>query len=295
MAKYVLECPACESRFELKQYAPDTRVRCRKCGAVVIIPFAPGDRPAVAAASPGLDPEVRRKLVQALSLRKLALVSGLLCVALVGASYILMKRGEARAQETVKKPDDTVSLAKMEELNRLLAYPLKSGYSWEYAVTGGGLERRTVGGASEGVSGGPEFTVGIAGSSAAGTQSLRVVADGVYLVSEMRGISRSTYEPPVRILTHPLYMEQRWTYQGQCVREGKPAEKWSLEFYSRNVENVPTRAGDHPAFRIEVKGKKGDQEVDEILWYRMGVGLVKRQTKLVDGTEEAVLTRYTRN
>src|SRR6188474_1809398 len=105
MTKYLLECPDCEARFDLRKYAPERRVRCENCGAVVVIPYAPGDPAGEKAAPKELPPELRRKVVRALSLRRLTFLAVLLSVAAAGGAAILLQRREARRAAVPKPPE----------------------------------------------------------------------------------------------------------------------------------------------------------------------------------------------
>ena len=60
----------------------------------------------------------------------------------------------------------------------------------------------------------PEFDVAAVGSRDAGLRTYRVRNDGVYLVSESRGGEDYTYDPPFRILPHPLHTDDEWIYDG---------------------------------------------------------------------------------
>ena len=91
MTRYILECPDCEARFDLKAYVPEKRVRCRKCRAILSVPFAPGD-PAGEKAAPELPPELRRKVSGALSLRRLAVLAAVLLVAVFAGLLVLVQR-----------------------------------------------------------------------------------------------------------------------------------------------------------------------------------------------------------
>lgn len=294
MAKYLLECPECEARFELKKYAPDSRVRCGKCDAVVVIPYAPGDGPpAKASAGKPLDPELRKKVVRALSLRKLGLVAFLLAMAAAGGLYILVKKREAGPAAPPAAPEERMTLQKVTQLNRTLVLPLGAGFSWEYAVTGGGTEYRQVVAAGLSPSQDPEFDLVIRGSSLTSRQSLRVLNDGVYLATEIRSDGRRDHKPPVLIVPHPMYSDAPWTQSGEGTREGGVKEKWKVDCNVTLLEQVETPAGKFPCFRVEMKGVRGGKAVEEIHWYAKGVGLVKRQSKLETGVEEAVLRKYT--
>jgi hypothetical protein len=288
MVRYVLECPKCLGRFELKKYVPEKRVRCRKCEAVVIVPREDGGGEAKKPDKP-LDPRLRKKLIEILSLKKLACLSLLLAAALAGGLYILVRRGEARAQEVEKKPEERITLENIGEFRRKLAYPLGRGFSWEYA-TPKGPEVRKVVLAAQGPEGEPEFEVAAPGSR----QTLRVKKDGVYLVSEVRTDGGTyAFTPPLLLVRYPLYYHDKWTYEGACGRAGGAAERWSLEFDVTIPEHVETPAGKMASFKVLVEGTCGGRKVKEVLWYANGVGLVKRAS-LVDGkVEETVLTQFT--
>ena len=297
MTKYILECPECDARFELKKYVPDHRTRCRKCRSIMVIPRAPGDEaPPVETASRHLDPRIRKKLVRVFSLKKLSAVALLLCAALVGASYILVKRNEAR-MEPAPAPEATpaLNLDDVYKRNRLLALPLKSGFTWEYALTPGGMERQKVGMAAVGNVEGPEFNLGVIGSTQAGAQTLRVRRDGVYLLAETREGERAMFKPPRMVVPDPIFTDSEWEYEGERVVEGGVARPFKLYFKVTLVEVLKTRAGSFVCFRVEIRARKEQEEPDEVRWYAKGVGLVKRVTRIPGGVEESVLTLFKQN
>lgn len=289
MAKYVLECPACEARFNLRRHVAHKRVRCRKCHATVIIPELPGGAPV---AEP-LPPEVKEKLVRVFELRKLAaLAAALLAVFLAGA-YLLVRKSEARAvAPPAEKPPPAVTLEAVEAMRSSLALPLGRGVSWEYALAGGGTEVRRVAHVSRGPDGEPQFDVAVTGCREPVPQTLRVTHDGVYVVSELRGGIRHTYDPPLRLVPIPFFTDDRWSYDGDCRREGGGVEQCRLSFSVRE-EPVDSALGKKLCYRVEVKGDRGYRPVDEVLWYAKGVGLVKRRTAADGKVEEATLTKMT--
>jgi hypothetical protein len=281
VTKYLLECPACETRFDLKAYAPERRVRCRKCGTVVVIPYAPDDPAAEKAGPRELPPELRRKVARVFSLRRLALLAGLLVTAALGGAVILVKRHEARLAAVPAPPELKVTAETLPSMLGAYALPLGRGFSWDYALSGGGSEVREVLHASVGAQGEPEFELGIRGSSQAGTLSLRVSKDGVLLV----GANRAPFDAPLVYVPHPLFTDGSWTQEGPG---------WKVEYQGVRVEKVQCPAGIFDfCVRVEVRGTRLGGPVDETLWYARGVGLVKRETKVDGRVETAQLRKYT--
>ncbi len=296
MTKYVLECPQCLARFNLRRHVPGRRVRCRKCRTVVMIPDVSGGPPAAeAAAEKPLPPDLRRKLVRALSLPRLALVALLLTASLVGAAVALVrKRGEMGAAPPGPPPEPPrLTLDRLAAANRLLAFPLGRGFAWEYALEGGGTEERRVVLLSRGLEDEPLADLGITGSLETGRLTFRVSADGVYLLSEVRGEARHRFSPPLRVVPHPLYLGDAWEYRGARLREGGGAEEWDLKFSALDrPEVVDSGMGRQTCFRVEVQGTRGTRRLEETLWYAKGVGLVKRLTREDGRREEALLLKF---
>ena len=294
MTKYLLECPDCEERFDLKKYAPERRVRCHKCGAVVVIPYAPGDPAGEKAAPKDLPPALRRKIVRVLSLRRLALLAFLLCVAAAGGAAILVQRRQARQAVEPKPPEREVTLKTLPTMLNALALPLGRGFSWEYALNGGGTEVREILRVWDGPAGVPEFELGIRGSSQAGALTLRATKDGAFLLGAAGAQGRTTFDPPLAFVPHPLYTDGSWTQEAAGRLDSGAAEAWKIVFQGVRVEKIQCPAGTFElSVRVEVKGERGGRKVDETLWYARGVGLVKRET-LVDGRlETAELRKYT--
>ncbi len=298
MARYVLECPKCLARFELLKYEPDARTRCRKCKSVVIIPAAPGEAPQAAAARE-LDPEIRKKLVGILSIRKLALVSFLLAVAFAGGFYILVRKGEARTAEARPVEAEKITLQNLPRRNPSLAMPLGPGFSWEYAGPGGATERREVVQGAVGPGGEPEFDVQVKGPEGALRQTLRVLSgdkdlSGIYLVSELRSDGRYVFTPPLKLIPIPMHLDDTWSYEGTCAKEGGGSEAWKLEFSGqRRAETIEGPAGKAHCVPFFVEGARAGRKVEEIWWFANGVGLVKRVAKVGGKLDEFVLRKFT--
>ncbi len=287
MARYVLECPACDARFELKKYAPDKRVHCRKCRAVVIIPAENG---AASVPARPIDPRIQQKLARFFSLKKLALVSGLLALALAGGSYILWQKSRTRLDPPAKPPEK-VTLESLAKMNPGLAFPLGRGFVWEYELSGGVTETRRV----------PEMAAGLETDEPEGDliltgarQTFRVSHDGVYLLSETRSGGKLTLSKPLLWAPYPMYSDSRWDYEGDAQRHGAPPEKWRLSFQVQGLDAIDWGAGRKLCFRLHIEGDKGGMKVDELLWYANGTGLVKRASRVDGRTEEARLVRFTK-
>lgn len=282
MTKYLLECPDCAARFDLKKYAPERRTRCVECGAVVVIPYAPGD-PAGQKEARELPPEIRRKIERVFSLRKLALIAFLLCAAAAGGAAILFQRREARLAAALesKPPEPKVTLQTLPTMLNALAQPLGRGFSWEYALEGGGTEVREILRAWDGPEGAPEFELGVRGSSQAGAMTLRATKDGALLLAA----GKAEFAAPLTYVPHPLYTDGAWMQE---------APGWKVAYQGTRVEKVQCPAGTFDlCVRVEVRGERAGRKVEETLWFARGVGLVKRET-VVDGKlETALLRKYT--
>ena len=287
MTRYVLECPKCESRFELKRYEPERRVHCRRCRAVVIIPaIDDGVSPPAETAVP----RVRPRLGRLIPLGRLLLVSTLLAVALAGGFVILLRKGDARSQGPEVKAPEKVTLDTLPMLNNALAFPVGRGYSWDYELSGGRRETRRV----------IELGLGTETGEPEGDivqpdlrQSFRVTNDGVFLVSEIRPDGKYAFTTPVPWAPHPFYSDSAWEYEGEAVRAGAPPEKWKLSYAVQGLEAVDWGSGEKACFRVFVKGQKGARKIEEVLWLSIGTGLVKRVTQVDGRVEEAKLTRFT--
>jgi hypothetical protein len=294
MTKYLLECPDCEARFDLKKYAPERRVRCQNCGAVVVIPFAPGDPAGEKAAPKELPPELRRKIVRVLSLRRLALLAFLLCVAAAGGAAILLQRRQARLAGEPKPPEPRVTLKTLPTMLNALALPLGRGFSWEYALNGGGTEVREILRAWDGPDGVPEFELGIRGSSQAGALTLRATKAGALLLGAGGALGRTVFDPPLPFVPHPLYTDGAWTQDATGRLDNGAPETWKLAYQGVRVEKIQCPAGTFElCVRVEVKGERGGRKVDETLWFMRGVGLVKRESLVEGRLETAELRKYT--
>jgi hypothetical protein len=293
MVRYQLECPECEARFDLAEYAPEKRVRCRSCKAVVVIPYAPGDAPPPPPAGKALKPELRQKVVRALSLKKLGLVASLLAVATAGGVYILLVKRDAGPPPPPAKAEERVTLEKVSQMNRLLVLPLGAGFSWEYGLSDGGTEVRQIVQAGLSPAQEPEYDLVIRGSSFTGRQTLRMGRDGIYLAGEIRSDGRREFNPPLLLLPHPMYSDVPWTQESEVTQPGGGRAKWKVDCNVTLLEQVETPAGKFPCFRAELKGVRDGRAVEEVHWYAKGVGLVKRRAKLDAGVEEAVLRKYT--
>ncbi len=298
MPRYILECPRCAARFNLRRHAPGWRIRCRRCRAVMIVPEAPGR--VLNIEGPGarpLPPDVRARLVKALSLKRLAALSLLLAAALAGLTAAIVRKGEGReGPRPGPAPAERLTLDRLAAINRLLAIPLGRGFAWEYALASGGTEVRRVIYLSRGLDDEPLAEVTIVGPSGPWRQTLRASADGVYLVSEFRGDARWAYSTPIRLVPHPMYLEDAWGFRGSRIREGGASEDCVLEFrVAPRAEAVNSGVGRQTCFRVEVSGSLGAAKVEETLWYAKGVGLVKRRGLAGGRVDEALLMNFIRD
>ncbi len=286
MAKYALECPSCLARFALRKVVPGKRVRCRKCRSVIIIPEPEGP-----AEPKKLDPRLRRKLAGSLSLTRLIVAAALLVLAL-GAGLFLLITGRRPRMEKPEPPRiPKLTLKDMKAVNRRVVFPLGRGYAWDYALSGGGTEQRRVASETSGAEGAPEYGMAITGGTHEGHLMLRVLGDGVYLVCVVTREGRAPFKPPMKLVPYPMYLEDRWSYEGGWDRPGGGFEPWKLDFEVRGVERIACDAGSFVCFRLEVNGERGAQGFSETLWYAIGVGLVKRRTEADGKVEEAILTK----
>lgn len=292
---YQLECPDCEARFELRKYAPERRVRCRSCKAILVIPYAPGDPAAPKREGAAeLDPELKRKLAGALSLRKLALLAVLLVAVVAAGAVLLVQRRQARLEALqAPPPEPKLTLETLPVLLHGHAFPLGRGASWEYGIDGRGSEVREVLRVTQGPEEAPEFDLLIRGSAQPATLGLRVAPHGILLRSSSGPDGRVTFADPPLLVPHPLYTDSRWTLSGEGRGEAGAPVKWAVEYVAEKAEKVETPAGTFGgAVRVTAKGMRGAVPVDEVLWFQRGVGIVKRTSKVDGRIEEAVLRRH---
>jgi hypothetical protein len=286
MVRYELECPACGMREALDRVDPGARRRCASCRKIMTVPGPEEERRE-------LDPEIRRRLVRALALRRIALVAALMLVVLsVGTAALLDARAAKRDAPAGKdEPPPRLGVDTLDGILHRLAMPLSRGRRWTYALSGGGEEERRVGLVSNAPGEGVEAVLAVTGSSDQGLRTYRILPDGVWLVSEQRTDGRWSFAPPLKAVPHPLYAEDRWTMHGTATGPRGAKEVWRLDCGVSAVENVETPAGRFPCYRVEVKGMKGASPVEETLWLAKGTGLVRRRS-IVDGrTEEARLLK----
>jgi hypothetical protein len=297
MTRYVLECPECEARFDLKAYAPEKRVRCRKCRSILSIPYAPGDPAAEAAgAVTVLKPELQAKVRKAQSLRRLAAVAALLLAAALGGLFLLIQRREARLEAIAKPPEEPpLTLETLPAVVPTSGLPLGKGFLWEYALGGGGTEIREVLRAVPGPDGAPEFEVQVRGSSQAGVQTLRAGRDGVRVAADATAGARVEFDAAPLAMPHPLFADSAWSQTADGRADDGARAAWSVEFKAEGVEAVTTPAGTFShAVRIRAKGTRAGRAVDETLWVQRGTGVVKRSSFVEGRTEEALLRRFVR-
>ena len=259
MSRYLLECPDCGAREELKRYAPERWARCAACGAMMIVPRAPGDGPA----------PPRR------SLRGTAACAALLTAAALGAALWLARAREARLEARDVPVERPLTPRTLPAELHAWALPLGRGFSWEYVVSGGGIEVREVLRAWEGPDGAPEFELGVRGgekSTGHISPRYRVTKEGLRLLAEN---GRELATPPL-VLPHPLYGDSVWS---------AASEDRNLACRATAVEKLRVPAGEFGhAVRVEMEGVIGGRCVKETHWYVRGVGLVKRESE--GGTAE---------
>lgn len=290
MTRYVLECPRCEARFDLKRYQPDQRVRCRKCRSVMAVPGATEPN----APQTAIRGELRDRLVDTLGLKRLALASVLLLVSIIACAVLLARRAEAPPPAPEEKPPRVPTLETMAEENLMLVLPLGTGFSWEYLLKGGATEQRRVVLASRGLEDVPEFDLGITGSLEEGKRTLRVMRDGLYWVGESSPEGRFKFQPPLRLVPTPLYTDDAWSCRSERTRDGGGTEIWKIDYAVRGMESIEAAGEKRSCFRVDGKGTRGTRSVQETLWYCRGVGLVRRRTEVDGRVEEATLTAFKR-
>lgn len=271
----VLECPACEAKFNLKRYVPDKRVRCRRCRAVVVLPAVEGQGLTTA---PELDPERRARLVRALSIPRLSVMAGVSAAVLVPLCWFAFE-AYGKAKQRVRRPDVTVPqgpvrLEELREMNYGLPVPLMRGRNWTYQC-GSDTETHTV----VTVAGGdgctaPEFTVRIRRRSGSTTRTYRLERDGIFWVRREVDGSVQHLDPPLRLVPLPLLTDSVWS-AGE-TRVG--SEIWSLRFEAEGAETVTVPAGTFRCTRVKVSGARGNVPWEERVWYAKGVGVVKRES-----------------
>jgi len=301
--RFVLECPKCEGKFNLKKYVPDKKVRCRRCRAIVKIPIVDAyltedQRRQFADAKP-LAPEMQAKLVKVFSLRRLVGMTALMVVLLAGGLYIFwMKMERPAAPAAAKRKDEKKITAEwMATHASTFDFPMGRGFEWAYVIgpADGGTaprqEEHKVIAQSGGPDDPPQFELAIAGPSGARKQMIRIDNAGVFVLAEERGADRFTFEPPLPVMKFPMLPGEVWAYGGQFGRTGGGTEVWDLEFRV-TTEVVESGIGKRECFRVETRGQRGVAKVDETHWYAPGVGLVKRVVREGDKVvEEAKLVR----
>ncbi|HYE98872.1 MAG TPA: hypothetical protein VEJ18_08175, partial [Planctomycetota bacterium] len=247
MPTYQLECPDCDARFELRRYAPERRVRCTSCRAILVIPYAPDDPAAPKDDPPALPPELRRRLSGALALRKLGLLAALLVAVVAAGVVLVVQRRQARLAEIqAPPPPPKLTLETMPVLLHGHALPLGRGAAWEYSVDGRGAEVREVLRVTRGPEDAPEFDLHVRGSAQSGTISLRVAPHGLLLRAWSGPDGRLVFDEPPLLLPHPLYTDSRWTLAGEGRDETGAPVKWSVEYVAEASERVETPSGTFP-------------------------------------------------
>jgi hypothetical protein len=295
MPKLILECPACSTRFRLRRYEPEHRVRCRKCQAIVEVPvvpelLTPEDR-AKYVEKP-IDPAMQAKVVKVLSIKKLGILAILLAFAVAGATALLYKRATApRIVEKPPKPPVMFDAKRLAATNPVLEYPMGLGWEWVYAA-GPEAEERRVTAESRGPNGEPQFELQISGYGAGVTRQLiRFMESGAFIVDETRNGARYSYNPPLPVARFPMMGGDTWTYSGEMARDGGSVEKVEL-LYQISIEKLDKLAiGKLLTLKMEISGMRGQTRVAEKLWFGKGKGIVQRETQLADRVEAATITR----
>lgn len=293
---YVLECPACAARFDLKKHDPNRRVRCRKCRAFMRVPPLPGqEEPKPEVKSAESPPEALRKLGESPAVRRWLAISCALLVAIAGGTYLLIRRIRSHAAKSEeRRVEGPMSLSKLLQENTRSAFPLAAGYEWEYASPTQTESRRVLE-SSSGPTNEPQFEVGVAHPRGSCRQVIRYSNDGPLLVDETwTSGGKRVYSPPMLLVPRPLYADSVWSYSGDASKDGV-GEAWNLEFRGTGLETLTTPLGTWQCFRVQASGTRGSDAVDETTWYAIGIGMVKLRRKLPDGSiEEATLQKCVR-
>jgi len=290
MPRYVLECPHCEARFRLKRYVRDERVRCRKCGEIVLVPAVEGgdeESPA------SLDREIRRKLARIYSIRKQAILAFALAAALAGGT-ILLVREYGRRGTLVRESESFHKRMTRETWEGMLSqvpFPLAPGMRWVYDVNGEGTESRRVLWAGLGPGGEPQYELRMEREGSTLSLLLRVKENGVWLVSEREKDSLFHFDPLLCVAPLPLYLDSTWEYRGAIRSEDGTVEECEISFRTEGGHAIA--AGQtRSAFVVRETGKRGQRAVDGKCVYCVGVGLVEFEKQHPGGTESGALREF---
>lgn len=296
MPKFILECPRCSTRFHLKRYEPDHRVRCRKCKVVVKVPVVADyltdeQRARHLVGVKELNPQLLAKLAKRFSVKRLLAFAGVL-VLLVAAAFgwLVLKVTTKETRARIQAKGREVSFETIAASNSTSLNAISRGAEWVYQIGDKAEERRVVGSALS-PEHHPQFDVAVVRPDGTSREVYRYGPDGVFLVEILRGAERVTLNPPMPIAQSPMVADAKWEYVGDASQEKGWTQGWRLQFEAA-LDNADVPAGKYRCIRITITGLRGAEEVHERHWFAPGVGCVKRVVKTALGEEEAKLTRY---
>lgn len=160
-------------------------------------------------------------------------------------------------------------------------FPMNPGTVWVYRANSGGEFMLRVGGT---VRVGPadcRVIETLIEGAVTQQECYRLEKDGVYTVQRSTATGSVLLTPPQRILASPVSVGEKWQWSG---RIGEQPIVFSYTWARRESVTIP--AGTFDAMQLYFEGNPGPQvRIQSWRWFAPGVGLVKEDTTLQQGTQ----------
>lgn len=161
-------------------------------------------------------------------------------------------------------------------------FPMNPGTVWVYRTTGKEITMRAAGSVRVGAVQCRMLETVIDGGVTQ-AECIRVAGDGVYVHLRSYAAGSVTLDPPQRLLAFPVVVGRKWQWSG---RIGERSVVFDYTWARR--ETTVTPAGSFDAMQLYFAGAPDAQtHVQSWRWYARGVGMVKEDTVLTQGTQVA--------
>jgi hypothetical protein len=161
-------------------------------------------------------------------------------------------------------------------------FPMLPGTVWVYRTTGGEITMRAAG-AVRVPAGQCRMLETVIDGRVTQAECVRVAGDGVYVHLRSHAGGSVALDPPQRLLAFPVTVGRKWQWAG---RIGERSVVFDYSWARR--ETTVTPAGTFDAVQLYFVGVPDAQiQVQSWRWYAHGVGMVKEDTVVTQGSQTA--------
>jgi len=242
-----------------------------------------------------LEPQHRAVLEKPFRLRILIFAVPLLLAAVVGTSGVLLNQVDVQETLVIEaKKEGPMTFDKLRSENPKSPFPLAIASRWKYRGEGELTEDRRVISSHLAPTGEPQFEYTVTDPIGSWRKLLRSTNEGVLLLEQFDlGGNQFIFTPPLMIAPRPIYLESQWKYIG-VVTNGEREEEWDLTYAVEGKESLTTPVGTFTTLRVLVSGYKGENLVEERVWYALGTGPIQTEKNLGQRVTKFTLSELSR-